>query len=512
MELILIFSTLILGAIGVLIVLYRQMNFWAKRRIPHLAPLPLLRGKFLPSLFGTISTHNYISLIYNSFPDTKYFGLMAPDTTPVAVLRDPELIKETCVKNFDCFLDHKSFLTEEMDPVFGKNIFSLRGERWKEMRNTLTPSFTATRMKFLFELIAKCSFDFVQYFKDHPNETKSIDTKDAFTRYTNDVIATAAFGISVNSMLNRDNEFYLRGKDATSFGDGFWRFIKFLGFLVCPKLMRLMGVSFFSRETYRFFTTLVQNTMKTRKEKNIYRPDMLQLLIDAKNKDNGLDMSVDDITAQALIFFLAGFDPASTLMCFVAHELALNPEIQEKLRNEVDLFTENETSGISYETLAKMKYMDMVVSETLRKYPPSPLTDRLCGKEFTLPKATPESREYKIEVDTLIWIPIYGLHRDPKYFPDPEKFDPERFNDEKKNDINPYVYMPFGVGMRKCIGNRFLLMETKILFIHLLQNFILEKCEKTKDPIEFQNSISIAVKGGSWIKLSERNSQRSMKN
>lgn len=221
---------------------------------------------------------------------------------------------------------------------------------------------------------------------------------------------------------------------------------------------------------------------------------MIHLFMEARDKDNGAQLSIDDIIAQAFIFFLAGFDTASTLMCFVAHELAINPEIQEKLWEEVDSVTKNGDSDISYETVSKMKYMDTVINETLRKYPPAPVTDRLCVKSYTLPKPTPESREYIAEPDTAIWIPIYGLHHDPKFFPDPDKFDPERFNDENQDKINPYVYLPFGVGPRKCIANRFALMETKILLVNILQNFVLERSEKTIDPIQFEKILTLLLK------------------
>ena len=488
------------GIIGAVILLYHQVNFWSRKGIPHLKPLPII-GNYLPLFFGRTSITGFISNIYNNFPEARYFGILGFQT-PIAVLRDPELIKETCVKNFEYFLDHQSFIDEEMDPLFGKNVFSLKGDRWKVMRHTLSPSFTAIKMKFMFELIAKCSRDFVQYFIDHSDEAKSIETKDAFTRYTNDVIATSAFGLNVNSLQDKNNEFYIRGKDATSF-KGILRIMKFFGFVSCPKIMRFLGITFFSRKTYQFFTAAIRDAIETREKKKIVRPDMLQLLIEARNEDN-TELSIEDITAQAFIFFFAGFDPSSSLMCFVAHELAMNPEIQEKLREEVDTFINNEESDVSYETLSQMKYMDMVISETLRKYPPTPAIDRECVKKFTLPKPTEESREYTAEPKTLIWIPTYALHHDPQYFSDPEKFDPERFSEENKRKINPYTYLPFGVGPRKCLGNRFVLMETKILFVHILQNFILEKCEKTKHPIEFEKSITVTVKGGTWVKLSRR--------
>ncbi|XP_043480616.1 cytochrome P450 9e2-like [Leptopilina heterotoma] len=494
--------TLIVGALCLLFFfLHYKAHFWERKNTPHLRPI-LIFGNTVSFFFQTVPITKFVNDIYNSFPNAKYFGMMDIHT-PIAVLRDPDLIKEICVKNFDNFLDHQAFIDETMDPIFGKNVFSLKGERWREVRNTLSPSFTATKMKFMFELIEKCAKNFVQYYMEHPEMTESIESKDAFTRYTNDVIATAAFGISVDSLKDRENEFYLMGKDATAFGKGL-RALKFLIFRTCPQIMKLIGEPFLARSTDRFFKNLVSETVKVRKEKNIIRPDMIHLMMEASNKENGVKLTIDDIIAQSFIFFLAGFDTTATAMCFVAHELAMNPEIQDKLRNEIDTFTENREEKITYETISKMKYLDMVISEALRKYPPAPSTDRLCIKKYTLPKATPDSEEYTALPKSVVWIPIQGLHHDPKYYPDPEKFDPERFNDENKDKIHPYAYLPFGIGPRKCIANRFALMETKILIVYILQKFILEKSVKTKHPIEFQKGFAIVAKGGLWVKFTKR--------
>ncbi|XP_051157193.1 cytochrome P450 9e2-like [Leptopilina boulardi] len=500
----LVIFTVCLGAIGVLVYFYWQMNFWKRKGIPQIQCLPII-GSHFKLITGRIAISDFVKYLYSCHQDAKYFG-MFDFNTPLLVVRDPDLIKEIGVKSFEHFLDHKSFLDETMDPIFGKNVFSLKGDRWKEMRNTLSPSFTAAKMKFIFELIDKCASDFVQYFLDHSDETKSINTKDAFTRYTNDVIATAAFGITVNSMQDKENEFYVHGADASSFR-GFWRFAKFIMFRMFPSFLRLIGEPFVSRSSARFFKAVIRETLNEREKNKIIRPDMIHLLMEAKEKEDGINLSVDDIVAQSFIFFLAGFETSSTLMSFLTHELVMNPEIQEKLRNEVDMIIERDNSKITYETLSKMKYLDMVVSECLRKYPPSPVVDRVCVKTYTLPKPTPDSNEYIVEPNTSIWFPVNGIHHDPKYYPDPEKFDPERFSDENKDNIHPYAYLPFGLGPRKCIGNRFALMETKLLIVYIMKHFILERTEKTQHPLKFEISVTIGVQGGTWAKFVKRTSK-----
>jgi cytochrome P450 family 9 len=115
---------------------------------------------------------------------------------------------------------------------------------------------------------------------------------------------------------------------------------------------------------------------------------------------------------------------ASTLLSFVAYELALNQEVQRKLFKEIEA-TKRELGGenLTYDALQKMEYLDMVVSEGLRKWPPAPVGDRFCVKDYKL--KLDDKAEFTIEKGKYCWLPIYALHNDPKYWPNPEKFDPE---------------------------------------------------------------------------------------
>ncbi|XP_034180230.2 cytochrome P450 9e2-like [Osmia lignaria lignaria] len=500
----LVLAFLIIGLAKLISIVYIQHTYWKKRNAPYIKGMPVF-GSSWRLFLRRISFPDCCKFIYNYYPNLRYVCVM-DFSTPGVVIRDPVLIREIAIKNFEHFPDHQSFINEKIDPIFGKNVFSLRGERWKEMRSTLSPSFTASKMRFIFELVSKCSQEFVNYLYNHPEFSSSIEAKDAFTRYTNDTIATVAFGISVNSLRDRENEFYKKGADATNFG-GLFRLMKFLLFRMNPRLTRMAGFSFLSRDTASFFKRVVFETVKVRDEQNIVRPDMIHLLMEARDKEKlvSRQMTIDDITAQAFIFFLAGFDTSSTLMCYIVHELAINPDIQEKLRQEIDRYMQEGNGEISYEALSRMKYMEMVTSEALRKYPPLVLIDRLCARKFQLPPAGPGYNSVTVHPDNVVLFPVYALHHDPKCFPEPEKFDPERFSDENKDKIDPYTYLPFGLGPRKCIGNRFALMETKILIAHLLHRFYLKCTEKTKIQIEFsKKNFSITPDGGFWIGLEKR--------
>lgn len=118
-------------------------------------------------------------------------------------LCDPELIKQITVKDFEHFLDHRQFfLDEESEPLFGKSLFMLRGQRWRDMRATLSPAFTGSKMKQMFQLVVECSEETIKFLKQESMNKQLVpEMKDLFTRFTNDVIATAAFGIEVNKYI-----------------------------------------------------------------------------------------------------------------------------------------------------------------------------------------------------------------------------------------------------------------------------------------------------------------------
>lgn len=139
-------------------------------------------------------------------------------------------------------------------------------------------------------------------------------------------------------------------------------------------------------------------------------------------------------------------------------------------------------------------------TEALRKWPSAVAVDRVCTKPYVIQPVTPEEKPLQINKDDVIWIPIYGFHHDPKYYPEPQKFDPERFNDENKHNIQPYTYLPFGMGPRNCIGSRFALLEFKTLFFQLLLNFELVPIKKTNIPLRIsKTSFNLQAEGGNWL-------------
>nr|CAD7195288.1 unnamed protein product [Timema douglasi] len=191
----------------------------------------------------------------------------------------------------------------------------------------------------------------------------------------------------------------------------------------------------------------------------------------------------DDFVAQAFVFLAAGFETSSTTTTFALYELSLNLDIQNKLRHEIITVLEKHDRKITYDAMMEMNYLDMVVSETLRKYPALPFLDRNVQVDYKIPGTNDI-----LEKGTTVFIPTFGIHYDPEYYPNPEKFDPERFSAKNKNDIPKYAYLPFGEGPRNCIGMRFGLMQVKTGLIHLLSKFEVSRHKETPVSIVFVTS------------------------
>jgi cytochrome P450 family 9 len=444
----------------------------------------------------------HIQKMYNMFPNAKYFGLY-DFTSPTFVIRDPDLISQIAIKEFDNFCDHRNFVNETLDPIASRNLFGMKGDHWREMRKLLSPSFTSSKMKMMFELMTQVAENFVGFVTTEAGKTgKTYNVKDLLGRYTTDTVATCAFGISVDSFKYPNNEFFVVAQKAMSF-DSTLAF-KMLMHRNFTLLAKLLNIKMFGPKVEKFFKDVVSNTVKVRDEQGIVRPDMIQLMMETRNKNSGPEFEIDEMTAQAFVFFLAGFDTVSTVMCFMVHEVGINADVQKKLREEIDGVLKETNGKPTYEAINRMKYLDAVVNETLRLYPIASFLDRCCVKGGTeLPPATSDGEPIIMKPGDYIWFPVYSVQRDPKYYPQPNKFDPERFLNG--NNMDNSIYMPFGIGPRLCIGNRFALVEIKVMMFHLLSHCELEPDVKTTIPMVLsKKSFIMAPDKGFWMKLRTR--------
>ncbi|GJQ84315.1 Cyp6a9 [Trypoxylus dichotomus] len=441
-----------------------------------------------------------------------FFFLMTPQYIPI----DLKIIKTILSKDFHHFTDRGVYYNEKDDPL-SAHLFTMEGNRWKALRSKLSPTFTTNKMKNMFPIM----LDVAMEMKNALNErdaNKAIEIKDILVRYTTDIIGTCAFGIQCNSFKNLETDFIEYGKKIFM-ESSVRKMINSLTF-VFPNLMRFFRVCQLPSEVSDFFMKVVRDTVRHREHNQITRNDFLDLLIQIKNngtldfdrqqtnetsmKDQGdhekSPLTIEQIAGQAFVFFLAGFETSSSTLSSCFYELALHEDVQLKLREEIDGVLEKHGGELCYDAIAELKYMDMVLSETLRKYPSVPVLNRICTVDYKVPQTN-----LLLEKGTQVIIPIEGLHNDPRYYSDPEKFDPERFSEERKGTIPQFAYLPFGEGPRICIGMRFGMLTMKIALTLLLKNFRFKLNPRTKVPLEFDKGKFLkTVLDGIWLDVLDR--------
>jgi len=295
----------------------------------------------------------------------------------------------------------------------------------------------------MFGLLSSKATSFITHFEKKVGNN-DIDVLDIFSRFTADGISTAALGFEADCVKNEDSDIYKMVKKILhEFGGGPKSIFKILIAFMLPKVYNLLGWQLVSKQTRDFFQHVVVDVMNERDSKNISRPDVIQLMLDIKrgqlqmkeneemndkeldgfaaheelslksNVNNRKEIVDDDEywIAQGFIFFFAGFDTTSNLLQAITFHLSKNPDVQEKLYQEIsEVAATLNGNPVTYETLLKMKYLDMVVSEGLRIQPPAPQIDRQCTKDYQLDLGNGKS--LSVKKGDIIILPFYSLHHD----------------------------------------------------------------------------------------------------
>ncbi|XP_065214787.1 probable cytochrome P450 6a21 [Planococcus citri] len=516
-----LFTTLFISLITVFLYFYwyikKSYQFFHQYGIPYIEPHWLF-GNMKDVIFMRISAWEGFNQMHQKL-DPHRFGGVYTFQKPTVLIRDPELIKTILVKDFGYFQNRGFTVVKEVEPL-AYHLFNMQGDEWKNLRIKLTGTFTSGKMKMMFPLIKSCAEGLKPVLMKYSQNGSDFDVKDLCARLTTDIIGSCAFGIDTNSLQEPDSEFRRMCDRIFKFR---WQTIIRTYFPHMPaSYIKALRLEFLEKPVHNFFMKIVEDMVKNREENNVTRGDFLDILISLKNqtdmekiKEQGeadlakfmsqigekhvkhdAEITPEVMAAQCLLFFVAGFDTTSTALMFMLFELGSNLDIQEKLRQEILSTIEENGGEISYEMMRKMPYLEMIIAEILRKYPPAPILIRKCGENYKIPDS-----EAIIKEGTPVFISTLGLHCDSKYYEKPLDFYPEHFTKEAISKRPHHAYLPFGEGPRMCIAERFARMQIIVGIIYLLKDFSFEVSSKTITPLEYAPSIgNVNVKGGIWLK------------
>nr|QTM97439.1 Cytochrome P450 [Sitophilus oryzae] len=486
------FILLCLAYILTYMYLKKKFQYWQDRNVAFVAPNMIL-GNLYSLLSLKRSPGHWLMDHYKRF-GTNYFGLFA-FTKPILVIKSPKIIKDILIKDFSYF-DNRTATVSTHDKIMSNMLFTKQNPAWKKVRSKVTPLFSSGKLRLMFTPILAQAEHMVRNVRLLVSCQESIEIKEICTKYSTNVIAKCAFSVDARTFENDKAEFREIGR--CLFDSRLENRLRFFAARFLPSLVKSFNI-FLVRptvsETLRnIFTTIFDVRKKSRKSKDNDLIDIL-LRIEDYHKDDK-DFGAESLLGAAVNFFAAGFETVATTMAFVLYELCIAPEIQTKLRDEIASNVEK-NRGLVYENMNEMKYLDMVVCETLRKYPVLPFLDRMCNSAYKIPNT-----DLVVEQGTVVYVPLFGLHYDEIYFPNPEKFIPERFEHKCEINNDGLYYLPFGEGPRNCIGTRFGLMTLKVGIIQMLLNFELKPSANTPIPLIYDpKAIIVSSKVGLPMKV-----------
>lgn len=437
-------------------------SYWKKRGVVFYSKHKVL-GPFWDFLTNDRALFEIMGDLYKTYEHLPAVGI-GSILTPSLFVIDPKNIQFVLQSDAQSF-NHRGVAVNDHDKLADSVPF-MNGVRWKLMRQKMTPLFTAAKLKKMFYIMDKSAQDFIDHLKNNPN--KLINTYETINEFCSAAIAAAVFGIGTESTFESPFLNMARAAVAQNWKTDF----RFTVASVSARLSKFLGITLF-KEQEGFFIDAVKQVLRAREKGDTRKHDFADVCVNLqkagtmRDDETGLELEPTDelLAAQGFFFFIAGVEPAASGMFGALIELGKYPEILKKVQNEIDEVFEKNNGELSYEIVNEMTYLDKVLSEALRIHTPIGFLTRQSVKDTVLPVGN-----IKISKGTRIMLPLFEMHFNSKYFPDPEVFDPERFSPENRAQ-SEIAYMPFGKGNRICIGARYSRIQILTGLIYLLRHY-----------------------------------------
>lgn len=428
--------------------------------------------------------------------------------TPILVVSDLDMMKQILVKDFGVFRNRPAF---NFQTKYTKSsLLALRDRRWKEIRSVLTPAFSAAKMKLFTDSMKMKVEKMMEIMEGQRLEDSSVDVYETYQGLTMDVICECALAYKWNNQGKHDTLI----KNVRKLLSGKMSFLQVfvIYFPIFQPILLRLAEFFGPGKVMASINKNVLQVLNARKKiaaQNIRNIDMVQLMLDASETakangfssssgvlSKGISLNDQEISCNAIVFLLAGFETTAAALTFTSYLLSKNPKVQEKLYDEIISIMPNPDEDVTYERVADLKYLDQVLSESLRVFPPVSEFGREVSEEI-------EVGGIKIPPGVVILIPVWALHRDPKLWEDAAQFQPERWSNP--SDLPQMAYLPFGTGPRVCIEKRFALLEAKLALINVIRRYRLEPPQGAADDLTFAypNAVITPI-GGMSVVLKKR--------
>lgn len=506
--------------VGYSIYLWQKYSFWSKRNVKNPTPLPifgnLLGIAFEPREKIELNNIKTFGKIYGYYQGTK----------PCLVVGDASVLRQISVKDFNLFPNR--MLVPRLNKYQKHFLFFLQDDHWRGVRNIVSPTFASGKIKAMFKGMSDCTQDLVDSIIESIDNEKSgtviLEPKSLIGSFSMSITLRSFYSVKLNKSTKDpldDNTETNEGFTEVSnqiFRPNFFRIV--LSYVLPNFIQNLIDFSLVGTTSLDFFFNRARAIIAHRRKMGSNSPyvDLLQLLLDARSdskvensetdkfeehhvidqeistmsskaSNSGVkkDLSEMEVYAQTMLFINVATQTTKELISNTIFLLAHHPEIQDKLLDALIAIGEPSDSpnckfNFTYEKVTSCEYLDCVISESLRHMPQVLEMDRLSVEDYHIG----EPYNINIPKGTVVKLAYYSIHKDPVYWPEPEKFNPDRFKPENKKNIVPGSYSPFGQGPRFCVGYRFALTEAKVALARLVTEFKFEPAPGVQFPAKLK--------------------------
>ncbi|CAB4266066.1 unnamed protein product [Prunus armeniaca] len=515
-----IFTVLAILA-GVLGYLYGP--YWGVRRVPSPPTIPLVGHLPLLAKYGP----DVFSVLAKQYGPIFRFHM---GRQPLIIVADAELCREVGIKKFKDIQNRSIPSPISASPLHQKGLFFTRDKRWSAMRNTILSVYQPSHLVSLVPTMQS----FIESATEKLGSSKEEDItfSNLSLRLTTDVIGQAAFGVnfglskpqsisdSINKQIGGSQD--INNDEVSDFINQHIYSTTQLKMDLSGSLSIILGLLVpILQEPFRQILKRIPGTMdwkvertnrklsgrldeivgKKMRDRDRGSKDFLSLIMNARESETVSKnvFTPDYISAATYEHLLAGSATTAFTLSSIVYLVAGHPEVEEKLLAEIDGFGPPDQMPTAHDLQHKFPYIDQVIKEAMRFYMVSPLVARETSRQV-------EIGGYLLPKGTWVWLALGVLAKDPKNFPEPDKFRPERFDPSCKEvkQRHPYAFIPFGIGPRSCIGQKFSLQELKLSLIHLYRNYVFRHSPGMEKPLQLEYGIVLNFKNGVKLRVIKR--------
>jgi len=364
---------------------------------------------------------------------------------------DPALIQEALVGHADALAKGPE-LRRSLGPALGEGLLTANGAHWKWQRQSASPIFRHDRLLAYLPTMLEAATETRDRWLKLP-EGSQIDIAHEMMHTTFDII--------VETMLSGHGNI-----DVARVERGITHFLEATGWLFALSLLNLPEWTPYpgrrrTEASSGFLRETIGRILASRRQTDSQTGDLIDMLLAASDPETGRTMSDGEIIDNLLTFITAGHETTALGLAWTFDLLSRHPQHAERILAEIETVTGG--GPIAPAHVPQFNYTRQVFQEVMRLYPPAPIIARVTTQPFTLAGR-------RVPVGSMIYVPIYALHRHTALWDRPEAFDPERFAPEPSKARHRYAYLPFGGGPRICIGSGFAMLEGVAILAALIRD------------------------------------------